>query len=179
VFSLLKAYKQYDPAARSYAEILFLYPGVKAIAMHRLAHFLNELHFPFLPRLLAEVSRFLTGIEIHPGAKIGKRFIIDHGMGVVIGETAIIEDDVRIYHGVTLGGLSLAKQKRHPTVRAKVVIGAGAKLLGDIEIGRAAHIGANSVVVQNVAAGTTVAGIPAKPVARGQSLAEDTYDFVI
>ena len=162
IMALLKAYQDHDPAARSWFEVLLLYPGVKAMALHRVAHFFYKRELPFIPRMISEFSRFLTGIEIHPGAKIGKRVVIDHGMGVVIGETAEIGDDVMIYQGVTLGGTVLARVKRHPTVQNRVVIGSGAKVLGNILIGEGAKIGANSVVVKDVAAGSTVAGIPAK-----------------
>ena len=167
VFSLLKAYRAYDPAARSILEIFLFYPGVKAIALHRIAHPLQKAGVPLLPRMISEWGRFLTGIEIHPGAQIGYRVIIDHGMGVVIGETAEVGDDVIIYQGVTLGGTHLEPIKRHPTVCNRVVIGAGAKVLGNIRIGEGSRIGANSVVVREVPPNTTVAGIPAKVVTAG------------
>jgi serine O-acetyltransferase len=158
----LKRYYQYDPAAKSYLEIALLYPGVKAVAFHRLAHALSRARIPFLPRLISELSRFLTGIDIHPGARIGRGLIIDHGMGLVIGETSVVGDDVILYQGVTLGGTDLSRTKRHPTVQDHVVIGAGAKVLGNIVIGRGSRIGANSVVVDSVPEHTTVAGIPAR-----------------
>lgn len=166
---MLKAYRAYDPAARSYAEILLLYPGVKAVLLHRLAHWLFQLGIPFFPRAISELSRFLTGIDIHPGATLGKNLIIDHGMGVVIGETTEVGDDVIIYQGVTLGGTSLEKTKRHPTVENCVVIGAGAKLLGNITIGKGSRIGANSVVISSVPPCSTVVGIPGRiiPGSRG------------
>ena len=173
MLAFLKAYRAYDPAARSIVEILFLYPGVKAIAFHRISHALRKASVPFLPRLISEISRWITGIEIHPGARIGKRVIIDHGMGVVIGETAEVGDDVIIYQGVTLGGTHLAPVKRHPTIQNRVVIGAGAKVLGNILIGEGSRIGANSVVVRDVPANTTVAGIPAKPVTTGVKPGEE------
>ena len=159
---MLQAFQKYDPAAKSAVEIFFLYPGFKAVCLHRVAHFLYRLSLPFLPRLISEVSRFLTGIEIHPGAKIGRSLIIDHGMGVVIGETAVIGDNVILYQGVTLGGTSLLKEKRHPTLENGVVVGAGAKVLGDIVVGEGSRIGANSVVVESVPQYSTVVGIPGK-----------------
>jgi serine O-acetyltransferase len=162
MFELIRTYRKYDPATQSSLEILFLYPGVKALALHRLAHALYRAGLPFLPRLISEVSRFLTGIDIHPGAKIGKNLIIDHGMGVVIGQTAEIGDHCLIYHGVTLGGVDLNPVKRHPTLGNHVVIGAGAKILGNITVGDHSRVGANSVVIKDVSAHTTVTGIPAK-----------------
>ncbi len=162
MLSLLRAYRAYDPAARSLLEILFLYPGVKAVAFHRIAHWMRNAGIPFLPRLLSEFSRFLTGIEIHPGAKLGRHVIIDHGMGVVIGETAEVGDGVILYQGVTLGGTDLHPVKRHPTLEARVVIGAGAKVLGNIIIGEGSRIGANSVVIESVPPHSTVVGIPAR-----------------
>lgn len=152
----IRAYRNYDPAAKSNWEILFLYPGPKAIFLHFMAHALYKAHLYFLARLLCELGRFLTGIEIHPGATIGRRLVIDHGMGVVIGETAVIGDDCIIFHGVTLGGLKFDRVKRHPTVGNKVLIGTGAKILGPIYVGDGARIGANAVVTKDVEAGTTV-----------------------
>jgi len=151
-----------DPAARNIVEVLLCYPGFHAIILHRCAHFLWIHHFKLIARLISHINRFLTSIEIHPAAVIGERFFIDHGMGVVIGETAEIGDDVLIYHGVTLGGVSLKKEKRHPTVKNNVVIGAGAKLLGPITIGENTKIGANSVVVKDVPPNSTVVGIPGR-----------------
>jgi len=151
-----------DPAARSTLEILTCYPGVHAMLFHRVAHKLWQWHFYWLARFLSHISRFLTGIEIHPGATIGRRFFIDHGMGVVIGETAIIEDDVTIYHGVTLGGTSWNKGRRHPTLASGVVIGAGAKVLGPITVGAGARVGSDAVVVKDVPAGATAVGNPAR-----------------
>jgi serine O-acetyltransferase len=173
VISLLKAYKTYDPAAKSYIEIALLYPGFKAVILHHLAHQLYAWKVPFLPRLVSETSRFLTGIEIHPGARLGKGVIIDHGMGVVIGETAIVGDQVIIYQGVTLGGTNLKPVKRHPTIGARVVIGAGAKVLGNITVGEGCRIGSNSVVVRDVPADQTVAGIPARLITRGVRSGEE------
>ncbi len=151
-----------DPAARSVPEIIFCYPGLHALWFHRAAHFLWEHNFKFAGRFLSHISRFLTGIEIHPGAKIGKRFFIDHGMGVVIGETTEVGDDVTLYQGVTLGGTSLKKVKRHPTVGNNVVVGSGAKVLGALKIGDNSKIGSGSVVIRDVPENSTVVGIPAK-----------------
>ena len=151
-----------DPAARSVLEILFCYPGLHALWGYRVAHFFWGHKMRFFGRLTSHMSRFCTGIEIHPGAKIGKRFFIDHGMGVVIGETAEIGDDVLLYQGVVLGGTSLEKHKRHPTIGNRVVIGAAAIVLGPILIGDDARVGANSVVVNPVPAGKTVVGIPGR-----------------
>jgi serine O-acetyltransferase len=151
-----------DPAARSTLEVLTCYPGVHARIMHRISHRLWQWRLFWLARFMSHIARFLTGIEIHPGATIGRRFFIDHGMGVVIGETAEIGDDVTLYHGVTLGGTSWKEGKRHPTLGKGVVVGAGAKILGPILIGDAAKIGSNAVVVKNVPAGATAAGIPAR-----------------
>ncbi len=153
-----------DPAARSVLEVLFCYPGLHAIWMHRLAHWLWTHRLKFCARLLSHISRFLTGIEIHPGAKLGRRVFIDHGMGVVIGETAEVGDDVLIYQGVVLGGTSKEKIKRHPTVEDKVVIGAGAIVLGNITIGKGAKIGSGSVVIKDVPPGATVVGVPGRVV---------------
>lgn len=143
--------KQKDPAAIHYLEIILCYPGVHAVFLHRIAHFLDHIKLPFLPRLIAHISRTLTGIEIHPKVKIGKNLFIDHGFGVVIGETAIIGNNVTIYQGVTLGGRSLAKVKRHPTIADNVIIGAGAKVLGDILIGTGAKIGPGAIVINDLA----------------------------
>ncbi len=153
-----------DPAARSVLEILLCYPGFHAILLHRLAHKLHRLGVPLLPRLISQFGRAVTGIEIHPGAKIGRRFFIDHGMGVVIGETAEIGDDVLLYQGVTLGGTGKEKGKRHPTIGNHVVIGAGAKVLGNIRIGDHVKIGAGSVVIHPVPDHSTVVGIPGRVV---------------
>lgn len=150
-----------DPAAQSAWEILTTYPGFHAVLIHRGSHWLWSRGFRWAGRYLSFLGRWLTGIEIHPGAQIGRRLFIDHGMGVVIGETAVIGDDCTLYHGVTLGGTSWHKGKRHPTLNNGVVIGAGAKVLGPIEIGDGARVGSNSVVVKSVPAGVTVVGIPA------------------
>jgi serine O-acetyltransferase len=151
-----------DPAARSTVEVLLAYPGLHAVWSHRVAHRLWRWRLKLIARLLSQLTRWLTGIEIHPGATIGDRFFIDHGMGVVIGETAEIGDDCTLYHGVTLGGTSREKQKRHPTLGKGVVVGAGAKILGSIMIGDNARVGCNSVVVKDVPAGATVVGIPGR-----------------
>jgi len=151
-----------DPAARSAFEIVTTYPGFHAVLFHRLSHKLWNIKLYWLARVLSNVARLLTGIEIHPGAQIGCRFFIDHGMGVVIGETAIIGDDCTLYHGVTLGGTSWKKGKRHPTLADGVVIGAGAKVLGPIEIGSGARVGSNAVVVKPVPPGSTAVGVPAR-----------------
>jgi serine O-acetyltransferase len=151
-----------DPAARTAFEVLTTYPGLHAVLSHRLAHRLWQVNLKWLARFLSNVARLFTGIEIHPGARIGRRFFIDHGMGVVIGETAVIGDDCTLYHGVTLGGTSWEKGKRHPTLGRDVVVGAGAKVLGPIEIGDGARIGSNAVVVKSVKAGATVVGVPGR-----------------
>lgn len=155
-----------DPAARSRVEVLLLYPGLHALWLHRIAHWFWLHHFRLLARLIAHTSRFLTLIEIHPGASFGRRVVIDHGIGTVIGETAVIGDECLLYQGVTLGGTSLEKGKRHPTLEDHVVVGAGAKILGAITVGKGARVGANSVVVREVPPGTTVVGIPAREAVR-------------
>jgi len=171
----VRAYRERDPAARSDLEVLLCYPGLHAVALHSLSSFLWRHRMPLVGRVVSHIARFLTGIEIHPGAKLGRRLVIDHGMGVVIGETAEIGDDVYIYHQVTLGGTSSKAGKRHPTVGDNVIIGAGAKVLGAISIGEGARIGANAVVVAEVPAGTTVVGIPARPVDRSGKARFDAY----
>jgi len=159
---LVAAYKARDPAARSTLQILLLYPGVKAVRSHRKAHWCYKHGLFFLARMISQISRRRTGIEIHPGATIGKRLVIDHGMGIVIGETAEIGDDCLIYHGVTLGGTGKDVGKRHPTVGNNVVIGSGAKVLGPFSIGDNAKIGAGSVVLKEVPANCTVVGNPGR-----------------
>jgi serine O-acetyltransferase len=161
----IRAAMEHDPAARNAAEVALFYPGFHARVAHRLANALHRRGVPLLPRGVMHLARFLTGIEIHPGATIGQRFFIDHGMGVVIGETAEIGDDVMLYQGVTLGGTSTRRVKRHPTLRDRVVVGAGAKVIGAIEVGENARIGAGSVVVTNVPANATVVGVPGHIVA--------------
>ncbi len=155
-----------DPAARTVFEVLTTYPGLHALLAHRLAHWLWNHRLKWLGRFVSHLARWFTGIEIHPGARIGRRFFIDHGMGVVIGETAVIGDDCTLYHGVTLGGTTWEKGKRHPTLGNDVVVGAGAKVLGPIEIGDGARIGSNAVVLKSVPAGATVVGIPGRLVER-------------
>jgi serine O-acetyltransferase len=151
-----------DPAARNTFEVLTAYPGIHAVIFHRLSHRLWTMRLKWLARMLSNIARLFTGIEIHPGAVIGRRFFIDHGMGVVIGETAVIGDDCTLYHGVTLGGTSWEKGKRHPTLSNDVVVGAGAKVLGPILVGEGARIGSNAVVVKDVPPGATVVGVPGK-----------------
>ena len=163
-----------DPAAKSVFEVLLCYPGVHAILLHCLAHRLYRWRLFVIARLISHMSRWLTGIEIHPGAKIGRRFFIDHGMGVVIGETSEIGDDVLIYQGVTLGGTGHEKGKRHPTIGSHVVVGSGAKILGNITLGEWVRIGAGSVVVRSVPDHSTVVGIPGRVVAiKGVAISEE------
>ncbi len=167
-----------DPAARNVLEVLVCYSGLHAIWMYRLAHWLWVRNLRLAARVLSQMARNLTGIEIHPGAQIGPGFFIDHGMGVVIGETAEVGADVTIYHGVTLGGTSLEHGKRHPTLGDRVVVGAGAKLLGAIEIGDDSRIGANSVVVKSVPSNSVVVGVPGRPVVRAKAhTAKDDPDL--
>jgi serine O-acetyltransferase len=167
-----------DPAARNALEVLLCYSGLHAIWMYRFTHWLWRHGFRLVARLLSQLTRNVTGIEIHPAARIGPGFFIDHGMGVVIGETAEVGADVTIYHGVTLGGTSLSHGKRHPTLGDRVVVGAGAKLLGAIEIGDDSRIGANSVVVKSVPANSVVVGVPGRPVVRSRAHApEDDPDL--
>ncbi len=158
----IKAAQKRDPAAKSFLEVILLYPGLHALIYYRLAHPLYKMRLFFLARMLSQIARFSTGIEIHPGAQIGKRFFIDHGLGVVIGETAIVGDDVLLYQGSTLGGTGIVQGKRHPTIGNNVVIGAGAKVLGNIVIGDNSYIGANAVVVKDVPPNSTVVGIPGR-----------------
>ena len=168
-----------DPAARTVWEVLCCYPGLQAIWMHRLAHFLWQHELLFLGRLVSHLSRWLTGVEIHPSAKIGTGFFIDHGMGVVIGETAEIGDYVTLFQGVTLGGTGKERGKRHPTLGNHVVVGAGAKILGGITIGDNVKIGANSVVLKNVAPNSTVIGVPGRVIkSKGERLPDATMDQV-
>lgn len=153
-----------DPAADNIVEVLLCYPGLHALILHRIAHKLRYWKIPVIPRMISYFSRILTGIEIHPGARIGRRFFIDHGMGVVIGETTFIGDDVLLYQGVTLGGTGKEQGKRHPTLEDNVIVGAGAKVLGNLTIGKNSRIGAGSVVVDNVPDDSTVVGIPGRVV---------------
>ena len=161
---IVEAYKARDPAARSTLEILLLYPGVRAVGSHRKAHWCYEHGLKFMARLISQRSRHRTGIEIHPGAKIGKRLVIDHGMGIVIGETAEIGDDCLIYHGVTLGGTGKDVGKRHPTIGNNVLIGTGAKVLGPFKVGDNSRIAANSVVLSEIPPNSTAVGVPARVV---------------
>jgi len=161
-FREIKTAQKKDPAAGNFLEVLLLYQGVHVLVYHRTANFFYRMRLNFIARLLSQIARFITGIEIHPGAKIGRGVFIDHGMGVVIGETAVVGDNVLLYQGVTLGGTGLEKGKRHPTIGNNVVIGAGAKVLGDIKIGDNSYIGANAVVIKDVPDNSTVVGIPGR-----------------
>lgn len=158
----IKTIYEKDPAAENILEVLLCYPGLHALILHRIAHKLDYWKIPLIPRIISNISRFFTGIEIHPKARIGRRFFIDHGMGVVIGATTIIGDDVLLYQGVTLGGTGNEHGKRHPTLGDNIVVGSGAKVLGNIEIGSNSRIGAGSVVVDSVPENSTVVGIPGR-----------------
>lgn len=160
----IDAIAERDPAWRSRIEIVLCYPGLHAVLCHRLAHAAWRARLLLIGRLISHIGRVLTGIEIHPGAKLGRRVFIDHGMGCVIGETAEVGDDVTLYHGVTLGGVSSAREKRHPTLENGVIVGSGAQVLGPVTVGENARIGANAVVLKDVPAGVTMVGIPAKQV---------------
>ncbi|PPR26918.1 MAG: Serine acetyltransferase [Alphaproteobacteria bacterium MarineAlpha9_Bin4] len=175
MINLLKSIKRRDPAANNLLEIVFLYSGFHAIIIYRIANLLWMLKLKFIAKFLSFLGRILTGIEIHPAAKIGNNMFIDHGHGVVIGETSEIGDNVLIYHGVTLGGNSLEKGKRHPTVGNNVIIGAGAKILGPLIIGDSARVGANAVVTKSVEAKTTVMGIPAKVIIKNKNNKEKYF----
>lgn len=172
MFENIKIIKKFDPAAKSYLEIVLCYPGLHALWLHKLAHLLYRLRLPIIPRLFNYFSRFLTGIDIHPGAKIAPGVFIDHGAGVVIGETAIIGSGSLIFQGVTLGGTGKETGKRHPTIGKNVVIGAGAKILGNITVEDHVRVGAGSVVMRNVPAGCTVVGIPGKVVKAGDGTSD-------
>ena len=161
----IRAAQRRDPAARGWFEVLLTYPGVHALTFHRLTHRLHRLRVPLLPRVFSHLARFLTGIEIHPGARIGRRCFIDHGMGVVIGETAVVGDDCHLYQGVTLGGTSTLRERRHPTLENGVIVGAGAKVIGAVTLGAHARIGAGAVVVSSVPPRATVVGVPGHVVA--------------
>ena len=171
----IQAVFEHDPAAKNVCEVFFAYPGFHARQFHRLAHTLWNWRVPFFPRLVSHISRFFTGIEIHPGAKIGEGFFIDHGMGVVIGETSVIGDNVVLYQEVTLGGTSLQKKKRHPTLGNNVVIGSGAKLIGAITIGDNVKVGSGSVVINSVPSNATVVGVPGR-VVEIRNLDNDTVE---
>ena len=175
----LQAVFDRDPSATSWLEVVFTYAGFHALLAYRVSHWLKAHKVPFFPRLISQIARWLTGIEIHPSAKIGRGFFIDHGMGVVIGETAEIGDYVTLFQGVTLGGTGKERGKRHPTVGSHVVVGAGAKILGGITIGDNVKIGANSVVLKNVAANSTVIGVPARVIkTQGERLPDATMDHI-
>ncbi len=161
-FKDIRAAQKRDPAAKGFLEVLMLYPGFHALVYYRIAHFCYGMRLVLAARFISQVARFFTGIEIHPGARIGQRLFIDHGMGVVVGETAVIGDDVLLYQGATLGGTGLEKGKRHPTIGNNVVIGAGAKVLGNINVGDNSYIGANAVVIRDVPANSTVVGVPGR-----------------
>ena len=158
----IRAAKERDPAAKSLLEIILLYSGLHALILHKIANFLLKLKIPIIPRAISQLARIITGIEIHPGARIGRGLFIDHGMGVVIGETSIIGDNVTLYQGVTLGGTGKVKGKRHPTIGNNVVIGTGAKVLGDISIGDNSYVGANAVVIKDVPPNSTIVGVPGR-----------------
>jgi serine O-acetyltransferase len=176
----IQAVKERDPACRRTLDVFFSYPGFHAVVMHRFAHRLWNLKLYFLARLVSHIARMLTGIEIHPAVRAGKGLFIDHGMGVVIGETTEIGDDVTLYQGVTLGGVSLKKEKRHPTLRSHVVVGAGAKVLGPFVVGENSRIGANSVVVKEVPPNSTVVGIPGRIVIKeGEKVDEFDLDHQV
>ncbi len=164
MLDFLSAYRRYDPAAKSTLEIALLYPGPRVMLFHRCAHWFYNRRLTFIARLISELGRFLSGIEIHPGAKLGKRLVIDHGTGLVIGETAEVGDDCILFHGVTLGGTKFDPVKRHPTIGNRVLIGTGAAILGPITLGDDSRVGANAVVTRSVDAGVTVVGNPAKPI---------------
>ncbi len=170
----IKVVFERDPAAKNIFEVIFMYPGLHAIINHRIANFFWKIKLTILARMISAFSRFFTGIDIHPGAQIGKRFFIDHGMGVVIGETSIIGDNVLLYQGVTLGGTGKEKGKRHPTLGNDIVLGAGAKVLGNITIGNNVKIGAGSVVITNVPDNSTAVGVPARIVRKGEKHPEES-----
>ncbi len=170
----IRAYKARDPAARSAVEIFLLYPGIHAIIYHRIAHWFFRNKMRFIARLISQWSRFWTGVEIHPGAKIGRRFVIDHGMGIVIGETAEVGDDVLIYQGATLGGTGKEKGKRHPTIGNNVMIGSGAKVLGPFKVGDNSRIASNAVVLKEIPPNSTAVGVPARVV----RIAGEKVDYV-
>ncbi|PJZ83571.1 serine O-acetyltransferase [Leptospira harrisiae] len=178
MFENIKIIKKFDPAAKSYLEIVLCYPGLHALWLHKFAHLLYKLRLPIIPRLVNYISRFLTGIDIHPGAQIAAGVFIDHGSGVVIGETAIVGSGSLIFQGVTLGGTGKESGKRHPTIGKNVVIGAGAKVLGNITVEDHVRVGAGSVVMRNVPAGCTVVGIPGKVVKAGD-IASDSVEQML
>jgi len=173
----IKTIQERDPAARNVLEVLILYPGVHAVLMHRIANFFWKTDYKFMARAVSQISRNITGIEIHPGATIGRRCFIDHGMGVVIGETAEIGDDVTLYHQVTLGGVSLNKGKRHPTLKNNVVIGAGSKILGNITLEEGVAVGAGSVVVKSAPKDSRVVGVPGRIISKTKEEENLKYDL--
>jgi len=174
--SFVNAYRQNDPSVKSFLEVLLLLPGPRAVFFHRVAHLFYIVRLYFFARFISEFSRWITGIEIHPGAKIGKNFVIDHGMGVVIGETAVVGDNCMIYHGVTLGGVIKSDQvKRHPTLKNSVVVGAGAKVLGNIVIGAKTKIGAGAVVVSDCEEDSVMVGVPARNVSKQGAQGVNTF----
>lgn len=181
IFSLMaedvRAALERDPAAVNAFVVITSYPGIHAIWAHRVEHWLSEKGLKWLARASSQITRFFTGIEIHPGASLGRRVFIDHGMGIVIGETAVVGDEVTLYHGVTLGGTSLEKVKRHPTLQSCVVVGAGAKILGDITIGSHSRIGANAVVVKDVPPQSVVVGVPGQVIRRKRLVDEHQTDL--
>jgi serine O-acetyltransferase len=177
MYNEIRAIKERDPAARGTFEILLSYSGLHALMFHRLAHWLWRKRIPVIPRLISQISRFITGIEIHPGAEIGRGLFIDHGMGVVIGETSIVGDNVTLFQGVTLGGTGKERGKRHPTINDNVTVGAGAKILGNITIGSYCYIGANAVVLKDVPAYCTVVGVPGIVVRREGKRVPRTLSF--
>jgi len=174
----IQAARKRDPAASGFLEILLLYQGLHALVAHRIAHFFYGMRMFFFARLISQLSRQMTGIEIHPGAKIGRRLFIDHGMGVVIGETAVVGNDVLLYQGVTLGGTGLDKGKRHPTIGNNVVVGTGAKVLGNITVGDNSYIGANAVVIKDVPPNATIVGVPGKITKQDGKKIETNLDHV-
>ncbi len=177
-FDEIKAAQDRDPAARGVLQVALLYPGVHAIMAYRVSNFLWRIKIPFFPRLISQLARFLTGVEIHPGAAIGRGLFIDHGMGVVIGETTIIGNNVTLFQGVTLGGTGKETGKRHPTLRDNVVVGTGAKILGNIEIGSNSYVGANAVVIKNVPPNSTVVGVPGRITRQDGQRLDATMDHV-
>ena len=174
----LKATSERDPAARNYIEVLLTYAGLHATILYRIAHYLRGIKLPLLPRVISQFGRFITGIEIHPGATIGEGFFIDHGTGVVIGETTVIGDNVTLFQGVTLGGTGKQTGKRHPNIGNNVVVGTGAKVLGNITIGENSYIGANAVVIKDVPANSTVVGVPGRVTKQDGRKIDSTLDHI-
>jgi len=175
----IRAIIERDPAAKDVLEIVLLYPGLHALILYRITHLLACMKMPFFARALSQVGRFFSGIEIHPGASIGRRLVIDHGMGVVIGETTIIGDNVTLYQGVTLGGTGKETGKRHPTIGNNVVIGAGAKILGNISIGDNSYVGANAVIIRDVPANSTIVGVPGRLTRQDGKKIEEQLDHIL